>query len=271
MVSPTLMGSSRLSYSTFKVDLPLSISQIKRNFSLACPTVQPNLDSCPSRTFSQVCLDCVKVTLKANHHAQYQIPSARHRAIQQLQCICPTRPDIVTNRESLCPNFWQDRGSAWLGPDTAFCQQRFSSSHLGVSISPGFAITGFLCIAVWVVGCLSSISHCCNNTPDQKQLKGEGFLLPHGLMTRSSWWGRNGPGVWGGGHIASAARKRRRSEAGALLMASFSHLCSVLVPRARMALPTCRVALPFSVKPFWKQPWHSQRCVPKQLQIYSTW
>lgn len=218
-----------------------------------------------------MCLDCIKVTLKANHHAQYQIPSARHRTIQQFQCICLTRPDIAANRESLCPNFWQDRGSAWLGSHTAFWQESFSSSHLRVSISLGFAITGFLCTAVWVVGWFSSISHCCNNIPDQKQLKGEGFLLLRGLMTRSSWWGGNGPGVWGGGHIASAARKRRRREAGALLMASPPRLCSVLVPSPWMALPTCRVALPFSVKPFWKQPWHSQRCVPKQLQIYSTW
>lgn len=206
MASPTFMGSSCLSYPTFKVGLPLSISQINRSSSLACPTVQTNLDSCPSRTFSQVGLDCIKVTLKANHHAQYQIPSARHRAIQQLQRICPTRPDIATNRESLCLNFWQDRGSARLGSHTAFCQQSFSSSHLGVSISPGFAITGFLCIAVWVVDCFSSVSHCCNNTPDQKQLKGEGFLLTRGLTTCSWWWGRNGSGV----HQQPGSRDRAR-------------------------------------------------------------
>lgn len=199
MASPTLTGSSCLSYPTFKVGLPLSISQIKSSSSLTCPTVQPNLASCPSRTSSQVCLDCIKVTLKANHHGHYQIPSARHRAIQQLQRICPTRPDMATNRESLCPNFWQDRRSAWLGSHTAFCQRSFSSSHLGVSVLPGFAITGFLCTAVWVIDCFSSVSHWCNNTPDQKQLKGEGFLLTRGLMTRSSWWGGNGPGVWGGG------------------------------------------------------------------------
>lgn len=119
MVPPTLKVSSHLlSYLTFKVGL----NQIKQNPSLACPTVQPNLHSCSLRASSQVCLDCVKLTLKANHHTRYQVPNARDKATWQLQSTHPTLSGITTNR-----------GLAWLDSHTV-CVSR--ASHLFIYVSP---------------------------------------------------------------------------------------------------------------------------------------